>query len=126
MITGLYTAMFVLSLAMLVIQTLFFKKNISPYYSLLFAAVTVSNLGYLQLASSETLEAALSANQLKRVLADVFDALVSKRVYKESMDFDQAFAIIEESSGSHFDPTLCHEFLECRPEFEKLYASYED
>jgi len=58
-------------------------------------------------------------------LADVFDALVSKRVYKESMDFDQAFAIIEESSGSHFDPTLCHEFLQCRPEFEKLYASYE-
>lgn len=59
-------------------------------------------------------------------LADVFDALVSKRVYKESMGYDKAFSIIEESLGTHFDPVLCKEFLECREQIEKLYDSYED
>lgn len=59
-------------------------------------------------------------------LADVFDALVSKRVYKESMGFDKAFSIIEESSGTHFDPQLCADFLECRKQLEDLYNSYTD
>ena len=57
-------------------------------------------------------------------LADVFDALVSKRVYKESFSYDKAFSIIEESSGSHFDPVLCKEFLKCRPQLEALYNKY--
>ncbi|MGN0078205.1 MAG: HD-GYP domain-containing protein [Coriobacteriales bacterium] len=56
-------------------------------------------------------------------LADVFDALVSKRVYKEMYSFDKAFGIIEESSGSHFDPQLCEAFLQCRPQIEALYGS---
>ena len=59
-------------------------------------------------------------------LADVFDALVSKRVYKDSYGYDKAFSIIKESSGSHFDPQLCKEFLKCRASFEKLYDSYTD
>ena len=54
-------------------------------------------------------------------LADVFDALVSKRCYKEAFDFDRAFKIIEESLGSHFDPKLGSIFMECRPRLEKLY-----
>lgn len=57
-------------------------------------------------------------------LADVFDALVSKRVYKESFSYDKAFSIIQESSGSHFDPELCKQFLECRPQLEALYNKY--
>jgi len=57
-------------------------------------------------------------------LADVFDALVSKRVYKESFSYDKAFSIIEESAGSHFDPVLCKEFLNCRPQLEILYNKY--
>ena len=56
-------------------------------------------------------------------LADVFDALVSKRVYKENFSFDRAFGIIEESSGSYFDPSLCREFLQCRLQIENLYNS---
>lgn len=59
-------------------------------------------------------------------LADVFDALVSKRVYKEPFTYDQAFKIIEESGGTHFDPELTGVFLECRPELEKLYDSFTD
>jgi HD-GYP domain-containing protein (c-di-GMP phosphodiesterase class II) len=54
-------------------------------------------------------------------LADVFDALVSKRCYKEAFNYDRAFNIIEESLGSHFDPELGQIFLECRPKLEKLY-----
>ena len=54
-------------------------------------------------------------------LADVFDALVSKRVYKEEFSYDRAFGIIEKSSGSHFDPSLCRAFLQCRPQIETLY-----
>lgn len=58
-------------------------------------------------------------------LADVFDALVSKRCYKEKMDYDQAFEIIEESLGSHFDPEVGKLFLKCRPQLEAYYDSIE-
>ena len=54
-------------------------------------------------------------------LADVFDALVSKRCYKIEMSYDQAFKIIEESLGSHFDPELGEIFLQCRPQLENFY-----
>lgn len=59
-------------------------------------------------------------------LADVFDALVSKRVYKDSFSYEKAFSIIKESSGTHFDPILCREFLNCKKQLIKLYNSYDD
>lgn len=55
-------------------------------------------------------------------LVDAFDALVSNRVYKGQFSFDEAFGIIEESSGSHFDPSLCKAFLQCRLQIETLYG----
>ena len=55
-------------------------------------------------------------------LADVFDALVSKRCYKEAFSYDKAFSIIEEDLGEHFDPELGKIFLECRRELEELYT----
>ena len=58
-------------------------------------------------------------------LADVFDALVSKRCYKDKMSYDNAFNIIEESLGSHFDPELGRVFLKCRPQLETFYNSLE-
>ena len=75
--------------------------------------------GYPEKISGEAipLEARIMA------LADVFDALVSKRCYKESFSFDKAFQIIEESLGSHFDPELGKVFLTCRPELENLYGN---
>ena len=54
-------------------------------------------------------------------LADVFDALVSKRCYKEAFSYDEAFQIMEESMGQHFDPDLGKVFMECRAELEKFY-----
>lgn len=55
-------------------------------------------------------------------LADVFDALVSKRCYKESMSYDKAFEIIKNDLGTHFDPKLGELFIDCRPELIDLYG----
>ena len=44
-------------------------------------------------------------------IADVFDALVSKRSYKSAMSFSDAVAIIKSESGSHFDPDVVEAFL---------------
>ncbi|MBO7675384.1 MAG: HD domain-containing protein [Atopobiaceae bacterium] len=47
-------------------------------------------------------------------VADVFDALVSKRSYKAGFPVDKAFAIIEEGIGTHFDPKVARAFLHAR------------
>lgn len=57
-------------------------------------------------------------------LADVFDALVSKRCYKDAFSYDKAFDIIRESLGEHFDARLGEIFIECRPRLEAFYDSY--
>ncbi|MBQ1490587.1 MAG: HD domain-containing protein [Blautia sp.] len=44
-------------------------------------------------------------------VADVFDALVSRRSYKEGFPFEKAMSIIEEGMGSHFDPNVAGAFL---------------
>lgn len=44
-------------------------------------------------------------------VSDVFDALLSKRSYKEPMSYDTAFKIIEEGSGTSFDPAIVKVFL---------------
>lgn len=53
-------------------------------------------------------------------VADVFDALASKRCYKEPMPLDKAFAIIEEETGPHFDVDVAQAFLDSRAEIEKI------
>ncbi len=58
-------------------------------------------------------------------LADVFDALVSKRCYKDSFSYDKAFEIIKDSLGTHFDPELGAVFIQCRPKLQDLYDSYQ-
>lgn len=55
-------------------------------------------------------------------LADVFDALVSSRCYKEKYSYENAFEIIRDSLGKHFDPELGEIFLSCKDE---LIAYYE-
>jgi len=58
-------------------------------------------------------------------LADVFDALVSKRCYKDAYSYDKAFSIIEKDAGSHFDAELAKVFLSCRKELEEYYNKSE-
>ena len=56
-------------------------------------------------------------------IADVYDALVSKRVYKDSMSFEQADAIIMGGMGSQFDPGLEKYYVAARPALEAYYSS---
>lgn len=53
-------------------------------------------------------------------VADVFDALISRRCYKEPMPIDKAFSIIKESSGIHFEPCIVDTFLSIRHEIEEI------
>lgn len=48
-------------------------------------------------------------------IADVFDALCSKRPYKEPMSLEAAMAIIEKDAGTHFDPYIVPVFLRLAP-----------
>jgi putative two-component system response regulator len=59
-------------------------------------------------------------------VADVFDALTSRRVYKPAMPFDQAAAIIEKGAGSHFDPAVVGAFKACLGGFEAIATAHAD
>lgn len=56
-------------------------------------------------------------------IADVYDALVSKRVYKEAMSFEKADSIMLESFGKHFDKQLEKYYIQARPKLEAYYAN---
>ncbi len=58
-------------------------------------------------------------------VADVYDALVSKRVYKEKMSFEKAHSIIMDGMGSQFDPAMERVYLAARPALEAYYTSLE-
>ena len=53
-------------------------------------------------------------------LADVYDALISKRVYKESMPHEEARKKIVEGRGTQFDPVVVDAFLRCEVQFEAI------
>ena len=59
-------------------------------------------------------------------LADVFDALASRRIYKEPMPFDVAVRIISDGSGTHFDPDVVDAFLASQAVFQNILARYAD
>ncbi len=59
-------------------------------------------------------------------LADVFDALISKRVYKAAFTLEAAHAIIVENRGKHFDPQVVDAFEHCISTFQSIAASHAD
>lgn len=59
-------------------------------------------------------------------LADVYDALISRRVYKEGMTHEQAKAIIVIGSGKHFDPDVVAAFLVLEAEFQSVATRFFD
>lgn len=59
-------------------------------------------------------------------LADVYDALISKRVYKPAFSHDKAKGIILEGEGTHFDPRLVKAFLESEDEFKQIALEFKD
>ncbi len=58
-------------------------------------------------------------------IADVYDALVSKRVYKESMSYQEADRIIMEGMGTQFDDRLKKYYEKARPRLEAYYSTQE-
>ena len=59
-------------------------------------------------------------------LADVYDALISKRIYKEAFSHDKARTIIIGDSGTHFDPDVVDAFLAVESEFVSIAATFSD
>lgn len=69
------------------------------------------------------LEIPLSARLV--ALADVYDALRSKRSYKERMPHKKACQIIVKDSGTHFDPDVVYAFMEIENRFKEISERYE-
>ncbi len=78
--------------------------------------------GYPEGLSGEAipLEARLMA------VADVYDALISKRVYKEAMPHAEAVAIIHRDAGSHFDPDVVKAFDRFADDLPEIYKGFRD
>ena len=56
-------------------------------------------------------------------VADVFDALVSRRSYKDPFSFEKAMQIIQEGSGTHFDPRIVDAFVRAEDEVRRVMNS---
>jgi putative two-component system response regulator len=59
-------------------------------------------------------------------LADVYDALISKRVYKPPFPHEKAVKIIVEGRNSHFDPDVVDAFIELENTFRNIALTYAD
>ncbi|WP_437230482.1 HD domain-containing phosphohydrolase [Planctomicrobium sp. SH661] len=59
-------------------------------------------------------------------VADVFDALSTRRPYKNAFPFDECVNMIRQGSGSHFDPAVVEAFLQRLPEIKLVYLRYQD
>ena len=59
-------------------------------------------------------------------IADVYDALINKRVYKAAFDHRKSLEIMREGRGSHFDPQIFDIFLELEDEFLRIANQYPD
>jgi putative two-component system response regulator len=78
--------------------------------------------GYPQGLAGEAIP--LSARLM--AVADVYDALISRRVYKEGMPHEKAIQIISEGKGTHFDPDLVDAFLDIVAEFRAIADRFRD
>ena len=55
-------------------------------------------------------------------IADVFDAVSADRCYRAALPLEKCFQIIQEGSGSDFDPALVKLFMEAKSDVMELYA----
>jgi len=78
--------------------------------------------GYPQGLAGEAIP--LSARLM--AVADVYDALISRRVYKEGMPHDVAAQIVIDGKGKHFDPDLVDAFVELQDAFRAIAARFHD
>ncbi len=71
-------------------------------------------------------EEAIPLSARLMAIADVYDALISKRVYKTPFPHCKAVSIIQEGRGTHFDPELTDAFLELQDEFRDIALEFAD
>ncbi len=57
-------------------------------------------------------------------LADVYDALCQKRIYKEAFSHEEALEIISSESGKHFDPEIVKVFIKKHHKFKEIFKNY--
>ncbi|HEV3136718.1 MAG TPA: HD domain-containing phosphohydrolase [Pirellulales bacterium] len=57
-------------------------------------------------------------------VADTFDALSSKRIYKPAFPLDKCIAILNDARGGQFDPAVLDAFLDCRQEIVRIQLAY--
>lgn len=91
-------------------------KNLATYHH-----EKWNGTGYPEGLSGE--EIPLSARIM--AVADVFDALVSKRSYKAPFTFEKAMDIIREGSGQHFDPKVAEAFMDAADEAREIAERFE-
>ena len=106
------------------------EKSLGTSNSFLRTAIEIANChhekwngsGYPKGLSGEDIP--LSARIM--AIADVYDALTCKRVYKPSMPHEKATAIMVEGQGIHFDPTLIDTYLEIQDTFIEIAQAFAD
>lgn len=59
-------------------------------------------------------------------IADVYDALISRRCYKDPMSHKKSISIIKEGKGTHFDPVMLQVFLDNETQFFDIAEQYKD
>ncbi|MBK7315116.1 HD-GYP domain-containing protein [Candidatus Aalborgicola defluviihabitans] len=59
-------------------------------------------------------------------IADVYDALISSKVYKDGVPHDKAVQIIFSERGAHFDPDMVDAFIEIQDEFDGIAKRFAD
>ena len=59
-------------------------------------------------------------------LADAYDAMTSKRIYKSAISHEKAMEIILEEKGRHFDPDVVDAFVKSKEEFQEIARRYAD
>lgn len=59
-------------------------------------------------------------------VADVFDAITSRRVYKEPIPLERAYQIILDGKGTQFDPAVVDAFIACKSEFFETAEQFAD
>lgn len=59
-------------------------------------------------------------------LADVYDALISRRIYKKPFTHDESVAYILQGRGAHFDPDVTDAFIAIQGEFRQIAEQYQD
>jgi len=73
----------------------------------------------------------LKGNEIPKVgrivaIADVFDALTTRRPYKEPFSLEKSYGIIRESKGNHFDPVVVDAFFAVEDEILAIKEEYKD